>query len=349
MTIDASPTARALLALEALQDSPGITAERLGDRLGVSSARRTPLRRDPARGRHPGRVGARTRAGGYRLGRGVRPPPLLFGPDEVLGLVMAALDGQHDAADVRGAGRSCARQAAADAAHARWPPRPRRYVVRRRYPTAARRARSRDDGRAGRGVRRAPSGCGWATGPRAGASGRPRSSRGRSRFATAAGTSCAARCAADAVRTYRIDRVRAVRASRREVRATRGPRPGGHAWRRTSPWAGSTTSACSSTPRWSRLQRCVPRTMGRLEAVDATTTRLVASTEQPDVLRRAAGHPAGRLPDRGGTGAADRGRGARSAAAAVGQLIAQGPRAATASGTAGRRRRGAPARRGPAS
>ena len=32
----ASPTARALLALELLQGSPGITAERLADKLGVS-------------------------------------------------------------------------------------------------------------------------------------------------------------------------------------------------------------------------------------------------------------------------------------------------------------------------
>ena len=33
---DASPTARALLALELLQGSPGITADRLADKLGVS-------------------------------------------------------------------------------------------------------------------------------------------------------------------------------------------------------------------------------------------------------------------------------------------------------------------------
>ena len=31
-----SPTARALLALEVIQNSPGITAERLGERLGVT-------------------------------------------------------------------------------------------------------------------------------------------------------------------------------------------------------------------------------------------------------------------------------------------------------------------------
>jgi len=31
-----SPTARALLALEAIQSTPGITAQRLGERLGVT-------------------------------------------------------------------------------------------------------------------------------------------------------------------------------------------------------------------------------------------------------------------------------------------------------------------------
>ena len=36
MAHDLSPTARALLALEAIQNTPGITAQRLGDRLGVT-------------------------------------------------------------------------------------------------------------------------------------------------------------------------------------------------------------------------------------------------------------------------------------------------------------------------
>ena len=34
--MDTSPTARALLCLEVLQDHPGITAERLAGKLGVS-------------------------------------------------------------------------------------------------------------------------------------------------------------------------------------------------------------------------------------------------------------------------------------------------------------------------
>jgi predicted DNA-binding transcriptional regulator YafY len=36
MAYDVSPAARALLALEVIQDNPGITAQQLGDRLGVS-------------------------------------------------------------------------------------------------------------------------------------------------------------------------------------------------------------------------------------------------------------------------------------------------------------------------
>src|SRR6188472_2385288 len=88
---DASPTARALLALELLQGSPGITAERLGERLGVSerAARRyvailreaqVPI--ESVRGPY----------GGYRVGRGLRLPPLMFSATEALGLVMAVLE-----------------------------------------------------------------------------------------------------------------------------------------------------------------------------------------------------------------------------------------------------------------
>ena len=98
MAPDASPTARALLALELIQGSPGITAERLGERLGVSerAARRyvgilreahIPI--DAVRGPY----------GGYRVGRGLRLPPLTFTATEALGLVMAVLDGHHDPAD----------------------------------------------------------------------------------------------------------------------------------------------------------------------------------------------------------------------------------------------------------
>ncbi|WP_223402624.1 helix-turn-helix transcriptional regulator [Occultella gossypii] len=93
-----SPTARALLALELIQGNPGISADRLGERLGVSerAARRyVSILRDAgipiesSRGPY----------GGYRMGRGVRLPPLTFTATEVLALVMAVLDGHHDAGD----------------------------------------------------------------------------------------------------------------------------------------------------------------------------------------------------------------------------------------------------------
>jgi predicted DNA-binding transcriptional regulator YafY len=88
---DTSPTARALAALELLQGNPGSTAGRLGERLGVSgrAARRyvailreadVPI--ESVRGPY----------GGYRVGRGLRLPPLMFTATEALGLVMAVLE-----------------------------------------------------------------------------------------------------------------------------------------------------------------------------------------------------------------------------------------------------------------
>jgi predicted DNA-binding transcriptional regulator YafY len=91
-----SPTARALQTLEMLQMQPGTTADQIAERLGVTAraARRyiailreagVPV--DSSRGRY----------GGYRLGRGVRLPPVVFTQDEALALVMAVLEG-HPAA-----------------------------------------------------------------------------------------------------------------------------------------------------------------------------------------------------------------------------------------------------------
>lgn len=98
MAHDVSPTARALLALELIQAGPGITADRLADALGVTERA---VRRYVGILREAGLPieSARGPYGGYRLGRGVRLPPLLFSAAEVLGLVMAVLDGHHDAAD----------------------------------------------------------------------------------------------------------------------------------------------------------------------------------------------------------------------------------------------------------
>src|SRR5918995_6676915 len=84
---EASPTARALLALELIQGSPGITADRLADKLDVSerAARRyvgilreagIPI--ESVRGPY----------GGYRVGRRLRVPPLVVIASEVPGLVI---------------------------------------------------------------------------------------------------------------------------------------------------------------------------------------------------------------------------------------------------------------------
>jgi predicted DNA-binding transcriptional regulator YafY len=89
---DASPAARALLVLEMIQNAPGIRAERIAERLGLS---------DRAVRRHVGILreagipveSTRGRYGGYRIGRGLRLPPLMFTPTEALGLVMAVLEG----------------------------------------------------------------------------------------------------------------------------------------------------------------------------------------------------------------------------------------------------------------
>ena len=98
MKLDASPTARALLTLELVQDSPGITAGRLADRLGVSERA---ARRYVGVLREAGIPVESVRGpyGGYRLGRGVRLPPLMFDATEALALVMAVLDGHHDVRD----------------------------------------------------------------------------------------------------------------------------------------------------------------------------------------------------------------------------------------------------------
>ena len=98
MATDDSPTARALLTLELVQGSPGITADRLADKLGVSERA---ARRYVAILREAGIPIASVRGpyGGYRLGRGLRLPPLTFSSTEALGLVMAVLDGHHAASD----------------------------------------------------------------------------------------------------------------------------------------------------------------------------------------------------------------------------------------------------------
>lgn len=92
MPPETSPTARALRTLEILGTRPGATAAELAGRLGVTerAARRyvgilreAGLPVTAVRGPH----------GGYRLGRGTRLPPVSFTQTEALGLVMAVING----------------------------------------------------------------------------------------------------------------------------------------------------------------------------------------------------------------------------------------------------------------
>jgi predicted DNA-binding transcriptional regulator YafY len=98
VTAGLSPTGRALRALELLQAQPGITAAQLAAHLGgtdraarryIAILREAGIPIEPAPGPY----------GGYRAGRGIRLPPLVFTAAEALGLVMAVLDGSHAAAD----------------------------------------------------------------------------------------------------------------------------------------------------------------------------------------------------------------------------------------------------------
>ncbi|MET9788821.1 helix-turn-helix transcriptional regulator [Streptomyces canus] len=99
MPTELSPTARALRTLEILQSrTAGVTADELAASLGVTerAARRyVGILREAGIPVHS----ARGPYGGYRLGRGARLPPVVFTEPEALGLVMAVLDGQPAAAD----------------------------------------------------------------------------------------------------------------------------------------------------------------------------------------------------------------------------------------------------------
>jgi predicted DNA-binding transcriptional regulator YafY len=91
---ETTPTARALMVLEMVQNSPGISGEQLAGRLGMT---------DRAVRRYVGNLrdagipveSQRGRYGGYRIGRGMRLAPLMFTAPEALELVMAVLEGRQ--------------------------------------------------------------------------------------------------------------------------------------------------------------------------------------------------------------------------------------------------------------
>ena len=261
--------------------APGITADRLADKLGVSERA---ARRYVAILREAGIPIESVRGpyGGYRVGRGLRLPPLMFSADG------GARPGHGRARRPPRRRRSRPTRSAARSARScgrcrsRWPPRPRRSAgPPRPRPTAAPPGPTRRPPPPSCRPARTTGGCGSATAPRPGRSGSPRSTRGRSSYATAGGTCCAGRTRRDARRAYRIDRVRGVEVLDDDLRPTRRPRPGRHAGGAPRRRLGVRRRGGHRRARRRRRRARLPRALGRLEPLDAGTSRLVGSTSNP--------------------------------------------------------------------
>jgi predicted DNA-binding transcriptional regulator YafY len=276
---DASPTARALLALELVQGSPGITADRLADKLGVSerAARRyvgilreagVPI--ESVRGPY----------GGYHVGRGLRLPPLMFSATEALGLVMAVLDGHHDASDPTGPVGSALGKivralpepvaAQAEAVRRTTAPAPDRAAARPDPGTTAALVRACSNNRRVRLGYRSEAGSEWVTevDPWAVVV-----RHGRWYLLCRSHTS-------DARRAYRIDRVRAVEALDDTFTPPADLDPVAVLEEHLAVGWEYDVEVVIDAP-FDTVARCVPRAIGRLEPLDAGTARLVASTSNP--------------------------------------------------------------------
>lgn len=279
MKADASPTARALLALELVQGSPGITADRLGDRLGVSERA---ARRYIAILREAGIPIESVRGpyGGYRVGRGLRIPPLMFSADEALGLVMAVLDGHHDAGDptdpvgsalgklVRALPESVAAQA--DAVRRTTAPAPDHAAVRPDPDITTALVLACADHRRVRLDYRSEAGSEWTSEVE------PWSvvvRHGRWYLL------CSVH-ATGARRAYRLDRIRAVVPLDDPFSPPADLDPVAMLEEHLAVGWEYDTEVVIDAPI-ETVARCLPRSLGRLEAVDSGTTRLVGSTSDP--------------------------------------------------------------------
>jgi predicted DNA-binding transcriptional regulator YafY len=276
---DASPTARALLALELVQGSPGITADRLAEKLGVSERA---ARRYVGMLREAGIPIESVRGpyGGYRLGRGLRLPPLTFTAAEALGLVMAVLDGHHDASDTTDPVGSAlgkllsalpapvARQA--EAVRRTTAPAPDRAAARPDPETATalvqacaghRRVRLtyRSETRSEWDMEVDP----WAVVVRHG------------RWYLLCWSH-----RADARRAYRIDRVTAVEVLDRTFTPPADLNPVAVLEEHLAVGWEYDVEVVIDAPV-DAVARCLPRTLGRLEPLDASATRLIGSTSNP--------------------------------------------------------------------
>jgi predicted DNA-binding transcriptional regulator YafY len=276
---DPSPTARALLALQLVQGGPGITADRLADQLGVSerAARRyvgilreagIPI--ESVRGPY----------GGYRLGRGLRLPPLMFSAAEALGLVMAVLDGHHDASDptdpvgsalgkiVRALPEPVAAQA--EAVRRTTAPAPDRAAARPDPGTTTALVQACSNHRRVRLGYRSEAGSEWVTeiDPWAVVV-----RHGRWYLLCRSHP-------ADARRAYRIDRVRTVEVLDDTFSPPADLDPVAMLEEHLAVGWEYDVEVVIDAPI-DAVARCVPRTLGLLTSLDAATTRLVGSTSNP--------------------------------------------------------------------
>ena len=280
MNHDASPTARALLTLELVQSSPGITADRLADKLGVSERA---VRRYVGILREAGIPIESVRGpyGGYRVGRGVRLPPLMFSAAEALGLVMAVLDGHHDAADaadpvgsalgklLRALPEPVARQA--DAVRVTTAPAPDRAAARPDPETATTLVDACADRRRVRLVYRSEAGSEWAmeVDPWAVVV-----RHGRWYLLCWSHT-------ADARRTFRIDRVREVEVLVGTFSPPADLDPVAALEENLAVGWEYQVEVGIDAP-FDTVARCLPRSVGRLEPVGPDSCRLVGSTSNPN-------------------------------------------------------------------
>lgn len=275
-----SPTARALLTLALLQASPGITADRLADKLGISARA---ARRYVATLRDAGVPIDSTTGpyGGYRLGRGVRLPPLTFDSAEALGLVMAVLDGHHDAGDptnpvgaalaklMRSLPEPVAAQAEAvrrttAAAPDRGAARPHPATTSALVEACSAHRRVALDYRSERGTQWTTEVEPWAVVVR----------HGRWYLLCRS-------CERDATRAYRIDRVLGVRPLPQLFQPPAALDPVALLEDHLASGWEYPTEVLIEAPL-ELVERCVPRRLGRLEAVDEHRCRLTGSTNVPD-------------------------------------------------------------------
>ena len=279
MKPDTSPTARALLAFELIQGAPGITADRLAEKLGVTERA---VRRYVAILREAGIPieSVRGRYGGYRVGRGLRLPPLMFSADEALGLVMAVLDGQHDASDptapvgsalgkiVRALPEPVAAQA--EVVRRTAAPAPDRAAARPDPGTTSALVQACSDHRKVRLDYRSEAGSEWLVEVEPWA---VVVRHGRWYLLCRSGS-------ADARRAYRIDRVRGVELLDGTFTPPADIDPVATLEEHLAVGWEYDAEVVIEAP-FDAVGRRLPRALGRLEPVDAETTRLVGSTSNP--------------------------------------------------------------------